>query len=100
MGKILKCALLGAGLGGAVAAIQAYRRDEPVDVLATNAAKAGGAAAAGGATIGLLLTIRQRRRAKKRSRAASLLRGKDTALVRAADRAGPALEQAAELLTS
>jgi len=34
MGKMVKFALLGAVAGAGYSAVQAYRRDEPVDVLA------------------------------------------------------------------
>src|SRR3954447_11993280 len=63
MAKMVKYALIGATVGAGYSAVQAYRRDEPVDVLASQAAKVAGEAAAAGAVIGLLVG----RRAKKKA---------------------------------
>src|SRR2546421_5169552 len=66
MGKMLKYALLGAAAGAGYSALQAYRRDEPVDVLASQAAKVAGEAAAAGAVLGLLAGRRAKKKAAKR----------------------------------
>ena len=55
MAKIVKFAVLGAGVGAGYAAVQAYRRDEPLDVLANQAGKVAAEGAAVGVVTALLL---------------------------------------------
>jgi hypothetical protein len=97
--KILKWALLGAGIGIALAAVKAYWRDEPVDTLVTNAVKFGATGAAAGATASLLDSRRVAAIAKA-ARAAALLRPAMVAALPYLKRARPHVERAAEEIGS
>jgi colicin import membrane protein len=74
MSKMVKFAVLGATVGAGYTAVQAYRRDEPMDVLASQAAKVGAEAALAGAVLGLL--IGRRSKSKKAKKADRQLVGK------------------------
>src|SRR5437763_15623125 len=63
MAKIVKWAVLGAGVGAGYAAVQAYRKDEPIDVLASQAGKV----AAEGAGVGLVVAFLIGRRKKRKA---------------------------------
>src|SRR5437763_668379 len=67
MAKIVKYAVLGAGVGAGYAAVQAYRRDEPIDVLANQAGRVAAEGAAVGVVAALLLGRRKKRKAGKSS---------------------------------
>ena len=60
MGKILKGVVLGAAIGAGAAAVEAYRKDQHVDVLARNAAGWGAGAALAGGVLGLVAGRRGR----------------------------------------
>jgi hypothetical protein len=91
--KILKWALLGAGIGVAVAAVNAYRRDQPVDTLATEAVKLGAAGAVAGATAAWLGSRRVVTIAKA-AHAADLVRPAVVAALPYLRRAQPIVERA------
>ncbi|HSS09120.1 MAG TPA: hypothetical protein VLL25_04495 [Acidimicrobiales bacterium] len=99
MAKVLKWALLGAGIGVALAAVNAYRRDEPVDALATKAVKLG----AIGAAIGAMASLLRRRHAlsvAKTVRSAQLLGSAVVAARPYLKRARPHVERAVEEIGS
>ncbi len=112
MSKIVKGALVGAALGVGITVVKAYRRDEPVDVLAAKAAKAGAGAAVAGAALGWVWAARGAGHAEVVQSTAALARAVGPAAVellsnatdaalpyveRAVDQARPHVERAAEV---
>ncbi len=95
MRKVVKLALVAGAAGAAAGGVQAFRQDEPSEVIAQKALKGAGEAAAVGAVIGFVLDRRARRKlAKAKARAgfgAALTTG---GLVEVARAALPALEHA------
>ena len=97
MRKSIKVALVAGSAGAAAGGVQAFRRDEPTEVIAQKALKGAGEAAALGAVVGYVLDRRDRkRRAKARARLGAALT--TTGFVEAARAARPAFEHAYEVM--
>src|SRR2546421_6403231 len=97
MGKIVKGALLGAGVSIGVTVVQGFQNDEPVDQLVRRAAKKGAVGAVGGATAGWVVDRVWSARAAEEVQQL-VTHGPESALARAARLAAPAVESASELL--
>src|SRR2546423_685261 len=93
MGKMIKLAILGAAGGATYATVQAYRNDEPIDVLAGKAARVGAEGAAAGVVLGLVLTVfggrKRRRKAKKHAAKLAKSAAKKGIILEAAKAAAP-----------